>query len=78
MHEARLCPRQNILWILDSPIYYFQPSFFQLSLFTYFLMRHQAARLGDFPLLFDNSFRTGPLLEVLVTTHPFSSFLLAA
>lgn len=28
MHEARLCPRQNILWILDSHAYYFQPSFF--------------------------------------------------
>lgn len=47
MHEARLCPRQNILWILDSHAYYFQPSFF-CSL-RFFLMRRQEAFLDDFP-----------------------------
>ena len=54
MHEARLCPRQNILWILDSPDYYFQPSFF--CLLHFLLIRRREAFLDDFPFSSTMSF----------------------
>jgi hypothetical protein len=69
MHEARLCPRQNILWILDSPDYYFQPSFFCFT--SLHLNAAPRGFLGRLSPSFDN-FRTGPSLDP-VSTHSFSS-----